>query len=136
MLPHPSQAAPPGAAEPKAAEPKAAEPKAAVPASAAPQSQEPTQAAAASQSDTTKTPQKPEKYFDKVMLPKLVKGDSLDITEHLVEWAPAQLRAIQKAMRGPTYEAIRAEAKSVMTSYEGGTIQCIAEYRAKGGVRT
>ena len=131
----PSQAAPPGAAEPKAAEPEAAEPKAVVPASAASQSQEPIQAAAASQRDTTKTPQKPEKYFDKVMLPKLEKGDSLNIAEHLVEWAPARLRAIKKAMRDPTFEAIRAEAKSVMTSYEGGTIWCIAEYRAKEGVR-
>ena len=38
-------------------------------------------------------------------------------------------------MRDPTYEAIRAEAKSVMTSYEGVTIQCAAEHRAEQGVR-
>ena len=38
-------------------------------------------------------------------------------------------------MRDPTYEAIKAEAKTVMTSYEGGTIRCHAEYRAKEGVR-
>ena len=139
----PSQAAPPGAAEPKAAEPKAAEPKAAepkaaVPASAASQSQKPIQAAAASQGDTTKTPQKPKKYFARVMLPKLEKlekGDSLDITEHLVEWAPARLKAIKKVMRDPTYQAIQAEAKSVMTTYKGGTIWCNAEYRAREGVR-
>ena len=41
----------------------------------------------------------------------------------------------QKAMRDPTYEAIKAEAKSVMTTYKGGTIWCNAEYRAKEGVR-
>ena len=96
-----SQVVPPGAAEPKAAEPKAAELEAAVPASAESQSQEPIQAAVASQDDTTKTPQEPEKYFDKVMLPKLEKGDSLDITAHLVAWAPARLKAIKKAMRRP-----------------------------------
>ena len=38
-------------------------------------------------------------------------------------------------MREPTYEAIRAEAKSATTSYEGGTIQCLAEHRPKEGIR-
>ena len=38
-------------------------------------------------------------------------------------------------MRDPSYEAIRVEAKSVMASYDDLTVQCLAEYRSKDGVR-
>ena len=40
----------------------------------------------------------PEKYFKRVMLPELVREDSLDIMTHLVEWAPARLNAIEEAI--------------------------------------
>ena len=82
---------------------------------------------------------KPEKYFNRVMLPKLVREDSLDIMAHLVEWAPARLNAIEKAieeaMLNPTIADIKQEAKSAMTSHEGGTITAKAEHREKEGLR-
>ena len=38
-------------------------------------------------------------------------------------------------MRDPTFEVIRAEAKTLTALYDGVTIRCMAEYRAKEGVR-
>ena len=59
----------------------------------------------------------------------------MDITGSLVEWAPERLRIIKAAVRDPTYEAIRVEARSVTTSYDDLTIQCLAELRPAEGVR-
>ena len=82
-----------------------------------------------------KIPQRPEKFFKKVMLPKLTEGDTVDFTEFLVDWAPERLKAIKAVMRDPTYEALRVEAKSVATSYDAWCIQGMAEQRPTEGVR-
>ena len=55
--------------------------------------------------DKMKIPQRPEKFFKKVMLPKLAEGGTVDFTELLVDWAPQRLKAIKAVMRDPTYEA-------------------------------
>ena len=85
--------------------------------------------------DQMKIPQKPEKYFMKVMLPKLEAGGPVDITGSLVEWVPHRLKVIKAAMRDPGYETLQAEAKSVMSSYDGLAMQCLAERRARDGIR-
>ena len=102
-----------------------------------PKATEPEQPEVAPQGDKKKipVPQKPEKFFKKVVLPKLEQGGPVDITGYLVEWAPERLKVIKRAMRDPSHEAIRVEAKSVMASYDDLTVQCLAEYRSKEGVR-
>ena len=79
--------------------------------------------------------QKPEKYFQNIMLPKLQNGDPADINGHLADWAPERLRIIKAAMRNPTYEALRVESKSIKTTYDLWTVMCVAEHRAAEGVR-
>ena len=80
-------------------------------------------------------PQRPEKFFKKVMRPKLAEGGIVDFTEFLVDWAPERLKAIKAAMRDPTYEALKVEAKSVVTSYDAWCLQGMAEQRPTEGVR-
>ena len=82
-----------------------------------------------------KIPQRPEKFFKKVMRPKLAEGGIVDFTEFLVDWAPERLKAIKAAMRDPTYEALKVEAKSVVTSYDAWCLQGMAEQRPTEGVR-
>ena len=132
----PKLAAPPQSGSP----PKAADPEQA--SSAAPSSSQAripvlggAAMAAAPKSHNSKIPQKPEKFFKKVVLPKLEKGNPVDIAGYLAEWAPQRLKVIRSAMRDPTYEAMRVEAKSVMTSYDDSTIQCSAEHRPAEGIR-
>jgi len=96
---------------------------------------EDTVAAAASKSRNKKIPHKPDKFFKRVVAPKLEAGNPPDITSYLAEWAPPRLRAIKSTMRDPTYEIIRAEARTIGTSYDDLTIQCLAERRQGEGVR-
>ncbi len=82
-----------------------------------------------------KIPQKPEKFFKNIMLPKLQAGGSVDMAGSLVEWVPRRLNIIRAARQEPNYETLRAEAKSVMASFDGLTMQGLAERRAEEGIR-
>ena len=89
----------------------------------------PAVAATASKSKHKKIPHKPEKFFEQVVVPKLEAGNSPDITSYLAEWAPERLKAIKSVMRDPTYDVVRAEARTITTSYDDFTIQSLAEHR-------
>ena len=78
-----------------------------------------------------KLPQDPEKFFQKVLLPKLHAGQPLDLAESLADWVPVHLTQCTEA----TYDALRVDVKTITAAYDGLSIYCLAERRPKEGVR-
>ena len=85
--------------------------------------------------DKRKLPQEPDKFFKKVLLPKLQAGQPLDLAGSLADWVPVRLHGIRAAMRAPNYDALRVDVKTITAAYDGLSIYCLAERRPKAGVR-
>ena len=96
----------------------------AAPAAAAAAVQEP-------KGEKRKLPQDPEKFFKKVLLPKLQAGQPLDLAESLADWVPVHLTQCTEA----TYDALRVDVKTITAAYDSLSIYCVASYRPKEGVR-
>ena len=62
-------------------------------------------------------------------------GDAWNIQASLVVWAPQRWKILKQAMRHPTYGQLREDAKTVSTSYDGLTVNMLAEFRQKEGTR-
>ena len=78
-----------------------------------------------------KLPQDPEKFFEKVLLPKLQEGQPLDLVGSLAAWVPVHLKQCPEA----TYDALRVRAKTITAAYDSLTIYGLAEQRSTRGVR-
>ena len=78
-----------------------------------------------------KLPQDPEKFFKKVLLPKLQAGQPLDLAGSLADWVPVHLKRCPEA----TYDALRVDVKTITAAYDSLSIYCLASYRPKEGVR-
>ena len=78
-----------------------------------------------------KLPQDPEKFFKKVLLPKLQAGQQLDLAASLAEWVPGHLKRCLEAI----YDALKAECKTITAAYDSLSIYGLAEHRPKEGVR-
>ena len=76
-------------------------------------------------------PQDPEKFFQKVLLPKLQAGQPLDLAESLADWAPVHLTQCTEA----TYNALRVDVKTITAAYNGVSVYGEASNRPKEGVR-
>ena len=76
----------------------------------------------ASKGKSKKISKKPDKFFKQVVQPKLEAGSLVDLPSYLAEWGPARLKAIRSAMRDPSYDVVRAEARTISTSYDDLTI--------------
>ena len=48
---------------------------------------------------------------------------------------PVQLEGIRATLQAPNYEALRVDVKTITAAYDGLSIQGLAEYRPKEGVR-
>ena len=82
-----------------------------------------------------KLPQEPENVFKKVLLIKLQAGQPLDSAGSLDDWVPVHLRDIRAAMQAPTHDALKVDVKTITATYDGLSIQCVAERRPRQGVR-
>ena len=78
-----------------------------------------------------KLPQYPETVFEKVLLPKLQAGQPLDLPGSLAEWVPVHLKRCPEA----TYDALKAECKTITAAYDSLSIYGLAEHRPKEAVR-
>ena len=78
-----------------------------------------------------KLPQDPDKFFKKVLLPKLQAGQPLDLAGSLADWLPVHLKRCPEA----TYDTLKVDVKTITAAYDGLSIQGLAEYRRKEGVR-
>ena len=79
-----------------------------------------------------KLPQAPETYFKKVLLPQLLSGQpNFFLAGSLADWVPGHLKRCPEA----SYDALRVDAKTITAAYDGLSIYCVAERRAKEGVR-
>ena len=77
-----------------------------------------------------KLPHEPDKFFNKVLLPKLQAGQPLDLTGSLADWVPVHLKRCPEA----TYDALRVDVKTITAAYDSLSIYCVAEHRPKKGV--
>ena len=73
----------------------------------------------------------PDTVFEKVLLPKLQAGQPLDLPGSLAEWVPVHLKRCPEA----TYDALKAECKTITAAYDSLSIYGLAEHRPKEGVR-
>ena len=73
----------------------------------------------------------PDRVFEKVLLPKLQAGQPLDLPGSLAEWVPVYLQRCPEA----TYDALKAERKTITAAYDSLSIYGLAEHRPKEGVR-
>ena len=78
-----------------------------------------------------KLPQEPDKFFKKVLMPKLQAGQPLDLAGSLADWVPVHLKRCPEA----TYDALRVDVKTITAAYDSLSIYCLAEHRPKEGVR-
>ena len=76
-------------------------------------------------------PQDPEKVFEQVLLPKLQAGQPLDLPGSLAEWVPVHLKRCPEA----TYDALKADCKTIAAAYDSLSIYGEASNRPKEGVR-
>ena len=65
------------------------------------------------------------------MLPKLQAGQPLDLPGSLAEWVPVHLKRCPEA----TYDALKAECKTITAAYDSLSIYGLAEHRPKEGAR-
>ena len=76
-------------------------------------------------------PQDPDKVFEQVLLPKLQAGQPLDLAASLAEWVPGHLKRCLEA----TYDALKADCKTITSAYDSLSIYGLASHRPKEGVR-